>query len=367
MKERDRMKKTGSGRRWSSPRKEQERVFGAGPDVEERSIGNGAAAVAAPPMMKAAAFAGDGRVELRSVPVEEPGPKQVRIRLEGCGVCTSNLPPWEGRPWFDYPMEAGAPGHEAWGTVEAAGDGVEELEVGDRVATLSQRAYAERVVSPVGEVVRLPRTMNRMPFPGEPLGCAMNIFRRSQIRPGQSVAVVGIGFLGALLTGLASRAGAHVIGISRRPFALEMARRFGAEETVPLVGVEKTEKSVLRKLGSEGFDRVIEATGKPEPLDLAGRLTRVRGRLVVAGYHQDGQRSVDMQLWNWKGLDVINAHERDPEIYLRGVQAAVRAVGAGTIDPSPLYTHIFPLDSLAEAMQTLRERPDGFLKALVIP
>jgi threonine dehydrogenase-like Zn-dependent dehydrogenase len=72
-----------------------------------------------------------------------------------------------------------------------------------------------------------------------------------------------------------------------------------------------------------------------------------------------------MQLWNWRGLDVINAHERDPQVYLNGMRAAVDAVALGSLDPSPLYTHRFPLDRLGEALAATRDRPDGFMKALV--
>ena len=70
--------------------------------------------------------------------------------------------------------------------------------------------------------------------------------------------------------------------------------------------------------GGSFCDRVIEAVGKQWPLDLAGEITRERGRLIIAGYHQDGPRQVNMWLWNWRGLDVINAHERDPKIYMQG-------------------------------------------------
>ena len=70
-----------------------------------------------------------------------------------------------------------------------------------------------------------------------------------------------------------------------------------------------------------------------------------------------------MQLWNWRGLDVINAHERDPQVYLDGMQAAVDAVASGRLDPTPLYTHRFPLERLNDALAMTRDRPDGFLKA----
>jgi threonine dehydrogenase-like Zn-dependent dehydrogenase len=103
-----------------------------------------------------------------------------------------------------------------------------------------------------------------------------------------------------------------------------------------------------------------------ETLDLAGRLTAERGRLVIAGYHQDGPRTVDLRLWNWRGLDVVNAHGRDPAAYVAGMRAAVEAVVEGRLDPAPLYTHRFPLDRVAEAFEAAARRPDGFLKALVL-
>ena len=78
-----------------------------------------------------------------------------------------------------------------------------------------------------------PRRSPGEPFPGEPLGCAMNIFRRSGIEAGQTVAIVGIGFLGAILTRLAADAGARVIAISRRPFSLEVARAHGRRRDDP--------------------------------------------------------------------------------------------------------------------------------------
>jgi threonine dehydrogenase-like Zn-dependent dehydrogenase len=114
-------------------------------------------------------------------------------------------------------------------------------------------------------------------------------------------------------------------------------------------------------------DVVIEAAGKQAPLDLAARLTRTRGRLIIAGYHQDGPRQVDMQLWNWRGLDVINAHERDPQIYIEGMRRAYDAVDTGTLKPLPLLTHQLPLGELDEALELARQRPRDFMKAVVHP
>jgi len=179
------------------------------------------------------------------------------------------------------------------------------------------------------------------------------------------VAIVGIGFLGALLTRLASDAGARVIAISRRAYSLEVAKAFGAAETIAMDDHYAIIEQVKALTGGVFCDRVIEAVGKPWPLDLAGELVRERGRLIIAGYHQDGPRTVNMQLWNWRGIDVVNAHERDPAVYIEGIRAAVEAVASGRLDPSSLYTHVYPLERLGEALDATRDRPDGFLKALV--
>jgi 2-desacetyl-2-hydroxyethyl bacteriochlorophyllide A dehydrogenase len=316
--------------------------------------------------MQAAVFAGPKRIETKAVNLPEPGPHEVRVRLEGCGVCASNLPVWEGRPWFTYPLEPGAPGHEGWGYIDAVGTAVEDFSFGDRVAVLSTHAYAEYDIAPAEAVVALPPALDGQPFPGEPLGCAMNVFRRSAIQPGQWVAIIGIGFLGALLTALATQAGAQVLAISRRPFALDLARQFGAAATFVLTTPKQVLEQVQARIGETGCECVIEAAGEQATLDLASQLTRVRGRLVIAGYHQDGPRQVNMQLWNWRGLDVINAHERDVDIAVAGIRAAVRLVADGTLDPSPLYTHRFGIAQLSEALTAARQRPDSFLKAFIV-
>ncbi|MDP9347981.1 MAG: zinc-binding dehydrogenase [Gemmatimonadota bacterium] len=315
--------------------------------------------------MRAARLTGPGRVEVVEVELPEAGPGQVRIRLEGCGVCASNLAPWSGPEWMQFPTEPGGMGHEGWGVVDEVGEGVAGLQVGQRVAALSYKSYAEYDVADADAVVPLPDVLAGQPFPGEPLGCAMNIFRRSEIERGQTVAIVGIGFLGALLARLATDAGARVIAISRRPFSLDVARQMGAAVVIPMDDHHRIIEQVKELTGGVFCDRVIEAVGKQWPLDLSAEITRERGRLMVAGYHQDGPRQVNMWLWNWRGLDVINAHERDPKVYVQGIREAVDAVASGRLDPSSLYTHTYALDQLDQALNDTRDRPDGFLKALI--
>jgi threonine dehydrogenase-like Zn-dependent dehydrogenase len=313
--------------------------------------------------MRAAQIIAPHQTKTRKLALPRPGPTQVRVRLEGCGVCGSNLPVWQGRPWFSYPFDAGAPGHEGWGIVDELGTQVDNVQPGDRVALLSCRAYAEYDVADASALVSIPS--NKPIFPGEALGCAINVFRRSIIEIGRTVVIVGIGFLGALLVQLVARAGARVIAISRRPFALQIARQCGATETIALGQASDAIARVMELTENGGCERVIEAAGEQHALDLASELVAVGGRLIIAGYHQDGERRVNMQLWNWRGIDVVNAHERDPAQCLQGMRAAVEAVACGALDPSPLYTHSFTLEELPEAFRILEKRPDNFLKGWI--
>ncbi len=317
-------------------------------------------------MIRSSVLAAPGRIEMADAPLPLPAPGEVRLKLEGCGVCASNLEPWAGLPWMTYPGEPGGLGHEGWGRVDALGDGVTGLAVGDRVAALSYRSFAEYDVARADMVAKLPASLDGQPFPGEPLGCAFNIFRRSDIRPGQTVAIIGIGFLGAVLTKLASDAGARVIAISRRQESLDLASHYGAAETIAMDDHWAIIERVKALTGDALCERVIEAVGKPWPLDLATALIGFGGRLVVAGYHQDGPRQINMQEWNWKGIDVVNAHERDPAVQMRGLTEAIEAVASGRLDPTPLYTHRYPLERLGEALDATRDKPGGFVKALVM-
>lgn len=321
-----------------------------------------------PTRMRAAVITAPRTLEIQEVDTPEPAPDQVLIRVDGCGVCGSNLPLWEGRDWFSYPALPGSPGHEGWGVVVELGVDVEDLQLGDQVAFISERAFAEYDVAAASSVVVLPMGLEGSDVPGEPLGCAINIFRRSEIGIGQTVGVVGVGFLGALVTQLAVRAGARVIAISQRLYSLDLARKMGAEVALELGTDDKVLVDRIDELtGGVGCDRVIELVGLQRPLELAAKLCRVRGRLVIAGFHQDGPRQVDMFLWNWRGLDVINAHERDPAAYVAGMSAAFDRIATGGLDPSALYTHRVPLERAHEGFELLRLRPDGFVKALVRP
>jgi threonine dehydrogenase-like Zn-dependent dehydrogenase len=319
--------------------------------------------------MRSATLLEPRRFEVDSMETPAPGDGEVLLKVRGCGVCGSDMGPWKGIQGLEYPMKPGAPGHEVFGTVQALGAGVAGLAVGDPVTALTYRAYSEYDLARAEDIVPLPPALAGRVVLGEPVACAVNVSHRAGVQEGDVVVLLGTGFLGALMLQLLRRQGApkpkRVFTASRRKLAPEMADRLGVDESLTY------EDDVHNRIGAvtagEMADVVIEATGKQRPLDLGGELTRVRGRLIVAGYHQDGSRTVNMQLWNWRGIDVINAHERDPGIYKRGMEEGVRLLAEGGLDLEPLITHTFPLAEINRAFATAEERPDGFLKSVVLP
>jgi|SRR5215216_1869454 len=319
--------------------------------------------------MRSAVLLEPRRFKIDSMEPPAPGEGEVLLKVLGCGVCGSDMGPWKGIQGLEYPMQPGAPGHEVFGTIEAVGPGVDGLAAGDAVTALSYRAYAEYDLARAGDIVPLPPTLAGRVVLGEPVACAVNVSRRAGVSEGDVVVLLGTGFLGALLLQLLRAPGAprpsRVFTVSRRRLSPEMAGLLGVDES--LTYEDDVHGRVGAATGGDMAHVVFEATGKQRPLDLGAELTRVRGRLIVAGYHQDGPRTVNMQLWNWRGIDVINAHERDPQIYKRGMEEGVRLLAEGALDLAPLITHTFPLAEINRAFETAEERPDGFLKSVVLP
>lgn len=302
-----------------------------------------------------------------SFAVTEPGEHQVRVKLEGCGICASHLPVWEGRPWFNYPQEAGAPGHEGWGVVDALGCGVDDLEVGQRVALISGHAYAQYDIASRDCVIQLPEELDDEPFPGEAFARAMNVFELSDIHAGHKVAIVGANFVGLLLTQLASDRGAHVVVVSHRPFALEFADTMDAEETLLAQDDGYDAKRALGMNGGCGFDRVIEVAGTQTALDLAGQICADHGVLTIAGDHLSvARRNLQGLHRHRPGLRVVNAAERSRECCIKGVERAILAALEGRLDPFPLMSHTVSMSSLDLGFRLTHERPEGFVKALVM-
>jgi threonine dehydrogenase-like Zn-dependent dehydrogenase len=318
-------------------------------------------------MMRAARLVEPRRFEIVEVPVPVPGPQEVLLRVRACGVCTSDTYVWQGRLGA-YPWDPGAPGHEVCGSIVAMGSDRVGLQLGQAVTAIAfpGLGYAEYIVAPAAQVGPLPEAAQASIVLGEPLACAMNAARRSGVMPGDSVLVIGAGYMGILMLKMLRCMGAAPIVVadvlaSGRAWAL----RCGADAVVD-PGSPGYARELAAFAGDDGMDVVVEAAGTSSALDLIGGAVRIRGTVVIFGYHVGGPRSIDLRLWNWKGLTVVHGHERDDGIRVAGMRKALQLLAHDRVDLD-LVTHRFALEEIGEAFLLVERRPEGFLKAIIEP
>jgi 2-desacetyl-2-hydroxyethyl bacteriochlorophyllide A dehydrogenase len=300
-----------------------------------------------------------GRGRVIEVELAAPGAGQVLIRVEANGLCASDLPVW--RQPVAPPLRIG---HEPVGRVVSAGAGV-HLSPGTLVAGRIADSFADHAIAELADVVPIPEGIDPSIAIAEPLGCVAEGLRRTAVPLGARVAVVGLGFMGLVMVQLLRNAGvAHVSAIDPRSDARDAALLNGADDAFADDALPANAISEQGSPDRHGYDVIVEASGSQPGLDLATRLVRPHGILSILGYHQ-GPREVDMREWNWKALDVVNAHVRDRDLLRTSTIAALALQAAGRIDIGRLITHRFPLERVDDAFATLQAKPHGFIKAVI--
>lgn len=296
-------------------------------------------------------------------PVRELKRDEVLIQVATCGICTGELERWADEANKNLPARIG---HEVAGTIVAVGDEVTSVRPGDQVAAINDReGFAEFCVTAADRVAKLPTGLDLRIALGEPLACAVNAARR--IRPDymDTVVMVGSGFMGLLLMQcLKARSPRQFIAIDTRDEAVERAKALGADIALNATKVNVKE-AVAELTGGTGADIVIEASGTQAGLSVVGDLIRIRGHLVIYGYHQGAPRQVNMQQWNYKGLDITNAHERDYRVYVAGMKAGLDLVARGQIRLSELITHRYSLGQINDGFALAHSKAPGYVKATV--
>jgi L-iditol 2-dehydrogenase len=295
---------------------------------------------------------------LQEVAVRDPGRGEILVQVLLNGLCASDLPTWLAGPRDDAPI---ALGHEPVGRVVAVGSDVSAVVVGDIVTGRLSRSFAELMIAAAHDIVVVPPGLSLEAGLGEPLGCIVEALRRARLDTGDRVAVVGLGFMGLCLLQLLAASGiGEAVAVDHREDACRAAVAHGAsiahhpEQILTLPGMR------------DGFDVVFEVAGVQAALDLATALVKPHGTLDVVGYHQ-GRRTVDLQVWNWKALDVVNGHVRDQNRLAEAIRRGLDVVAAGRIDYASLITHRYPLSAIDQAFADMRAKPDGFIKAVIMP
>lgn len=312
--------------------------------------------------MRIAVLRGPQAFEIEDVAVPSIRPDEVLVEVVASGVCASEL-----EPWLEGPDEPRHLGHEVSGVVADLGAEVTDLGVGDRVGVwVTERGFADYVA--VRAAYCFPAGDGPLEHAlAEPLSCAVNAVELAGPRLGDDVLVIGAGFMGNLVQRLtALRGPRRLIVADTRTDALARASRAGATDVVDVTREELPE--VVQSLtGGRGVDLTFECTGSQAALATCGDATRMSGRIAIVGFHQGPSREIPLAYWNWMAFTILNAHFRDTGTIMRGMEAGMRLVSSGVLPMDGLVTHRFPLEQINEAFATLRDKPDGFVKAVIGP
>lgn len=335
--------------------------------------------------MKAAFLHGprDLRIE-RSVPPPTASAHEVLVRVGVAGLCGTDHRIFTGDRAVAYPRVMG---HEFVGLVEAVGEGVTRVAVGDRVAVepnyscgtcplcregnrnlcLSRTAIGIDVDGCFAEVVRVP-VRCCWPAPRgvadedlmltEPLAVVVRAVERAGVRAGETTSVVGVGTLGLLALQVLRARGARVLCLGRTARRFALARELGAE------AVHATSEGPLAAVarefsGREGVDCVIETAGTPEAVNHALELVRPGGRIVLTGLPH-APTAVTFFSVVRREVTITGSM-----IYQDEFAEAMRLVAAGRVRTAPLITHRVPLDEIARAFAA-HEEPTA-IKVAVVP
>jgi alcohol dehydrogenase len=328
--------------------------------------------------MRAVTFQSPGKVRVEDRPEPElQAQDDAIIRVDATGVCGSDLHIYHGRVQIEPGFTIG---HEFVGSVLEAGEGVTRVAPGDRVCGTFQTAcgtcffcmrgafhkcddsrtfghgkvlgslqgtQAERALIPHANM-----TLRKVPdgvdddvalFAGDVMGTGYHAVAESEIQPGDSLAVLGLGPVGLCATQVAVAAGAGpVLAIDSVEQRLELARAFGA---VPVHLTEDNPREAAKRLtGGRGVDAAIDAVGHADALDLAIRLTRKAGVIVAIGVYAE-PCEVHMGLVWIKALTLKSGHAN----VIGHVDHVLGMLASGKLDPTPLVTHHMGLDDASEA------------------
>jgi threonine dehydrogenase-like Zn-dependent dehydrogenase len=312
--------------------------------------------------MKIAVLRGAQRFEVVDEPVPAVRPDEVLVRVVASGVCASEL-----ELWIDGPPsgEERHPGHEVSGVVEALGAEVDGLAVGDRVGVwVTERGFADYVAVPAAYCFGAGEGPLDLAL-AEPIACAVNAVEAADVHLGDDVVVIGGGFMGNLVQQLVALRGVRQLLVAdARADALARATSLGASRVVDVTKEDLA--SVVRELtGGHGADITFECSGTEPALVACGETTRMSGTIAVVGYHQGPGRTVPLGYWNWMAFTIVNAHFRDVATILRGMEVGMRLVSSGALELDGLVTHRFALEDINDAFAALRDKPEGFAKAVI--
>jgi threonine dehydrogenase-like Zn-dependent dehydrogenase len=301
-----------------------------------------------------------GKFVLKTVDVK-PGPTDVLVKMEGCGLCTWELNHWHGRLGkCPQPL-----GHEGWGTVVKAGAKCTRVKVGDRVTGLSGKNFADYFIFP--EVHTMVIKSNQRNVPGEPLYCVQNVVRAAHPQVSDCLAIVGCGPMGLWsLQALVSPQLMAAIAIDVDEDKLDLARLYGATHTIN-PKKEDPAKAIEKITGSRLADVAVECTGAPVGMKTAIEILRGRRPKLVVCSSFKGPFEVDVPALLAKAIEVHHAHPGISLDVTDGVRRTEVLINNGTFKTDRLISHQFKLADINKAFAAMEDRGAGYLKGCIVP
>lgn len=328
--------------------------------------------------MHATRLVATGDIRTVEVPVPTPGPGEVLVRVLAAGICGTDRHLFKGEFPCAPPVTLG---HEFSGEVVATGDGV-TLPLGTRIAcdpniacgscdaclrgrvNLCARniaigihcdgGFADYAVIPAHRALAVGDLDPHHAAFAEPLACTLHGIDLGAPRPGERALVIGGGVIGLLAVQLAANAGADVTLLTRDPGKRELAQRIGAAQTA---GTEDEARALL----GPGAELVVECAGVAETVEMAPRLARAGGRVVVLGVLPQGER-VRIEPFDLVFREIGLIHSFiNPFTQSR----AILLLRGGQIDVAPLVSRVIRLSDAARAIAN--PALAGEVKVLVIP
>jgi len=328
--------------------------------------------------MKAALFKGAGQpLEIADVDVPKPRHGEALVRVSACGVCATDLHYLHGVPTFKQPPLI--LGHEISGVVEEVGEGVDEVNVGDRVLVppvlscgacvrcregrdnICERmqmvgnhidgGFAEYLKVPAKMLIKLPDDLplHESSIISDAVSTPFHAVKnRGAVRGGEWVAILGCGGVGINAVQIASALGASVIAVDIDDRKLKLAKQLGAVETINPREVDAAK--AVQKIVKGGVDAAFEIIGKPTTLEQAFNMVRPGGRLVVVGYSAE----------NWS-MRVSRVMFREITVLgslgcrLAEYPTLINMVKTGRIKLEPIISSKLKLEEINEAMKNLEE------------
>ena len=315
--------------------------------------------------MYSAVLYGPHDFRIEEFPSPEFGENECLVKVRACGVCHSEQHQWQEKiQGLEYPRRIG---HEVAGEIVKTGSKVKKFNVGDRVAVwIDSKGYSEEIVAEEKMIFKISSNISFEEALAEPIGCTTNAILKANIKLGDSVALVGTGFMGLILLQQIKLVGAsQIIAIDIREDMLYLAKELGADVIINPVN-ENTVSRINELTDNKKVDISFEVGGNQSTLDLASEICRMEGKLVIFGYHPGERKIKDLGFWNWMAFDIINAHFRDKSTILNGSRLGIELLNNGQINMKPLITNTYSLEEIERAFDAAKMKPKGFVKSVIV-